>query len=115
MEEDVSRQRQEKLERQLKNIRSRFGAEKTDELVEVLNRLRDGVLDGAEGIAGKNPEQLQRFSDSVLALARSMKVIAAANARPVRETITRLRQAVMDIGLGKFVNPRTGNQEKPEE
>ena len=103
------------LQQRLEAVSSVVGPNQTAELIEVLNLLRDAVIHSATGIAGSNPGQFQRFLDTIRSLSCNLDAFTADNARPVEDSITKLRQSVQELGFGKFVNYRTGRQEKPED
>lgn len=90
----------------------RLDPKRREEVIAVLNRLRDSVLDGASQI--EDPKQLSRYLDGIAAFAQGIDGMHAANQRPVDRTITKIRDAAQNIGFGKFVT-REGRQEQPED
>lgn len=89
-----------------------FDPETKQEVVNVLNRMRDAILAGAVQI--EDPEQLRRYLDGVHELAGNIDGRMHDDPRLVDRTVTRIRQAAMDIGFGKFIT-RAGKQENPED
>lgn len=110
---DLEASRQEIRNSQLDIIKKKITPEKYQEFIENLNKLRDSIIGSASEM---QKADLQRFLKTLPQLAHALTLMTdPAQSRSVDALLTKLRQAVQDLGFSKLTNPLSGAQERPQD